>query len=113
MNNEITTTDLSKFGYRELGMAGNLLTLYSNDPNNVNIGDNMQLMMNTNSGNVFLTDDDCNVVMIDDNGKLANFYNCPNCGHEGFAYDFLPRKYRDNSMRLTCPECKEKDIARI
>jgi hypothetical protein len=45
-------------------------------------------MMNTHSGNVFLTDEDCNVLMMNGN-KLEGFYSTPYEGHEGFLKDLL------------------------
>lgn len=82
---ETTTTDLSKFGAREMGMAGELLTAYADKPRDFELGEGIQLMMNINSGNVFLTDEDFNVVMMNDKGILENFITCQNCGHEDFA----------------------------
>lgn len=43
-------------------------------------------MMNTTSWNLFLTNADCQVCMMNGD-KLESWYNCPNCGHEGFAED--------------------------
>lgn len=83
--NEITTTDLAKFGNREKAMAAELLTELSkgNLPDDFN-DDEVTVMMNTNSGNVFLTNSDFQVAMM--NGDtLESFYSCPECGHEGFA----------------------------
>lgn len=103
MNNTITTTNLADFGYREIGMAATLLSAYLDNPNI--LGDGVQLMFNTHSGSVFLTDEDCNVAMI--NGeKLEKFYNCSNCGHEGFAEDF---DSHENQDCLQCPHCAGKD----
>jgi len=82
--NEIVSSDLSRFGYRELDMAGDLLKAYAEQP--IEIGDGLKLMMNTNSGNVFLTNDDCRVLMMNGD-KLEEFYSCPICGHEGFLED--------------------------
>lgn len=82
--NEITTTDLSKFGSREKAMAAELLTAMSNHglPDDFN-DDETTVMMNMNSGNVFLTNSDCQVAMMNGD-KLESFYSCPECGHEGF-----------------------------
>lgn len=81
--NEITTTDLSKFGARERAMAAELLTA-ANDgfPRDFN-DDGVTVMMNTNSGNVFLTNSDYQVAMMNGD-KLESFYSCPQCGEEGF-----------------------------
>jgi hypothetical protein len=82
-----TTTDLSEFGYRELDMAADLLKAASNGqlPDDFD-DDGMTVMMNMDSGNVFLTNSDYQVAMM--NGDtLESFYSCPICGHEGFAED--------------------------
>jgi hypothetical protein len=94
-NNKMTTTNLSDFGYRELDMAADLLKAYANGKNNCPFfSDNgVQVMMNQNSGNVFLTDDDCNVLMMN-RGELEGFYNSPYSGHEGF-FDDLVNDYDD------------------
>lgn len=91
----MTTTNLADFGNRELGLAGELLTAYADGKNNCPYfsGEGVQLMMNQNSGNVFLTDDDCNVLMM--NGDdLEGFYVSPYEGKEGF-YDDLLTEYSD------------------
>lgn len=82
--NEITTTDLSKFGHRERELAEELLRAWREGglPSDFN-DDGVTVMMNTQSGNVFLTNSDYQVAMM--NGDdLESFYSCPECGHEGF-----------------------------
>lgn len=81
---EITTTDLSKFGYRERKLAEELLKAWREEglPEDFN-DDNVVIMFNTNSGYVFLTNPDCQVAMLNGD-KLESFYSCPYCGHEGF-----------------------------
>src|SRR3990167_7070000 len=81
---EITTTDLSKFGHREKKMAGELLLAMNEGLPNDFYDDEVTVMMNMNSGNVFLTNSDYQVAMMTDEGKLESFYSCPECGHEGF-----------------------------
>lgn len=82
----ITTTDLAEFGYRELGMAGDLLKAYASNGLEGFYHDGVQVMMNKNSGNVFLTNSDYQVAMMNGD-KLELFYSCPQCGHEGFLED--------------------------
>lgn len=79
-----TTTDFSKFGYRERKMAANLLNASINQgfPEDFD-DDGTTIMMNMNSGNVFFTNSDYQVAMMNGN-KLESFYSCPICGHEGF-----------------------------
>lgn len=82
--NTITTTDLSKFGSRERLMVEELLKAWREQglPDDFN-DDEVVPMMNANSGNVFLTNADYQVAMM--NGDdLESFYTCPECGHEGF-----------------------------
>lgn len=81
----IVTTDLSKYGYRELNEAANLLKAYSENGSDF-LGNGLQLNFNMNSGYVFLTDEDFNVGIIE-NGKLVQFYSCFNCGNEGTQED--------------------------
>jgi len=84
MEREITTTDLAKFGWRERRIAATLLTAACDQglPEDFN-DDEVVLMMNINSGNVFLTNSDYQVAMMNGD-KLESFYSCPECGHEGF-----------------------------
>lgn len=100
---EITTTDLAKFGYREKAMAAKLLQAMIDKglPNDF-YDDEVTVMMNTNSGNVFLTNSEYQVAMMNGD-KLESFYSCPECGHEGF---FDEMKHGENK------ECKSyyKDI---
>jgi hypothetical protein len=99
--NEITTTDLSHFGYRELHLAKDLLQALEDQglPEDFN-DDGLTIMMNTNSGNVFFTNEDFQVAMVNGD-KLKSFYSCPNCGNEGFADEILTKSGK-------CKECKEK-----
>lgn len=78
----IVTCDLSQFGYCELGMAGDLLNAYAAAPLDC-LRDGITLNLNTHSGNVFLSDADFNVVMMNGD-ELEQFFSCPECGHEGF-----------------------------
>jgi hypothetical protein len=79
-----TTTDISKFGWRERRMAAELLTASCDNgfPDDFN-DDEVTIMMNDQSGNVFLTNSDFQVAMMNGD-KLESFYSCPECGHEGF-----------------------------
>lgn len=83
---EVVTSDLTKFGFRELDMAADLLKAYANNKNSVDFGDGVNVFMNTNSGSVFLSDEDFTVGMLED-GKVVQFYSCPNCGNEGTQED--------------------------
>jgi hypothetical protein len=101
---ESTTTDFSKFGYREREMAEQLLKASREQGFPEDFEDNeTTIMFNLNSGNVFFTNSDYQVSMLTDDGKLESFYSCPECGHEGFKEEM---KHEGNK------ECKRylKDI---
>lgn len=95
---ETTSTDLAKFGYREKVMAAELLKVMTEQglPEDFN-DDQVTVMMNFNSGNVFLTNSDYQVAMMN-GGKLESFYTCPYCGHEGFKED-MKHKAKDVECR--------------
>lgn len=82
---EVTTTDLAQFGIREKLEAGELLICMAKKglPDDFN-DDEVTVMMNRNSGNVFITNSDYQVAMMNGD-ELESFYSCPQCGHEGFA----------------------------
>jgi hypothetical protein len=80
---ENPTDDLSNFGYREKAIAGKLLSVYADNPPDF-LGDGVKVWLNSNSGYVFLCDEDYNVgVLNDDDTKIIQFFSCPNCGNEG------------------------------
>ena len=81
---EVTTTDFSKFGYREREMAEELLKAWREQglPDDFD-NDSVIIMMNFYSGNVFLTNADYQVAMM--NGDtLESFYTDFETGEEGF-----------------------------
>lgn len=82
---DIVTTDLSRFGYRELKMAASLLAAYCESQPDF-LSDGVTVMFNLHSGCVFLTDEDFNVGMMNDE-TLEQFHSCPECGAEGFAQE--------------------------
>ena len=93
------TQDFSKFGYRELAIAGELLSAYKQDKDKTKfLGDGIKIEFNPNSGNVFIVDEDYNVAMMCDD-LLEDFFSCPQCGHEGFLEDM--------EHNLDHPECNE------
>lgn len=83
---DITTTDLEKFGGRELRMARDLLVAYCDSDRNRTeyLGSGVTVMLNRHSGKVFLTDEDYNVAMTR-GGDLIDWLTCGYCGHEDFA----------------------------
>lgn len=92
----MTTADLSDFGYRELDIAADLLKAYCSSNKNLHHfdhSDGIQLMMNQNSGNVFLTNAEHQVAMLNDD-TLEDFYSTPYDGHDGF-WDELVEEYTE------------------
>jgi len=102
--NEITT-DLSKFGARERAMAAELLTASNKGfPRDFN-DDGVTVMMNTRSGNVFLTNSDLQVAMMtgpENARELESFYSCPECGHEGFFDEIKDASEHGDGRRAEC-----------
>ncbi len=94
-----TTTNLADFGYIEItGLIKLLIALCEQGlPDDFDNTD-VHPMMNKNSGNVFLTNDNYEVAMLNGD-KLETWYHCGNCGHEGFAEDC---QLNDDG----CNECK-------
>ena len=82
--NNITTADFSKFGYRERELAKVLLNAWNEQGlplyfNNKQV----TVMMNTHSGNVFLTNSEYQVAMMNGD-QLESFYFDTETGEEGF-----------------------------
>jgi len=103
------TSDLTKFGYRELDMAADLLKAYANDKNTVDFGNNVNIFMNDSSGNVFLSDEDFTVGMLED-GKVVQFYSCPECGNEGTQNEGLEENLNFEKYEGYCSkECYDKN----
>lgn len=79
-----TTTDLSKFGWREWALLRDLIDAMVEQglPGDFE-NEGVHPMFNKNSGNVFLANSEFQVAMMNGD-KLESFYSCPECGHEGF-----------------------------
>lgn len=90
------TRDLSKFGMRELAIAGDLLREYSNNTCDF-LTDGVTVEFNPNSGVVFLTDDDFNVGVLEE-GNLVQFFSCPECGEEGTEEEFNSGDIEDHKV---------------
>lgn len=93
----MTTTNLADFGHRERQMAEELLSAWNNNglPDEFD-NDGVVIMMNQMSGNVFLTNNDCQVAMLNDENELELWHNLPYCGEEGFLSELLERFYDFN-----------------
>ncbi len=91
---DVTTTDLSEFGKREMEKAGEILLKYASGDVTQRFEDefwenDVTVMFNRQSGKVFLTNGDYQVAMENphSDGKLDMWYWCPYCGHEGFIQE--------------------------
>jgi hypothetical protein len=104
VKNPITTTDLAEFGSRERYELVKLLEAWDKQglPEDFE-DDEVTPMMNKMSGNVFLTNSDYQVAMMNGD-KLESWYTCCNCGHEGFAEDC---QLKDDGCN-ECTECTEE-----
>lgn len=83
------TQNLGDFGKREQDMAGVMLIALSDNNMTENAKEHfdettMVLEFNPSSGNVFLADDNCNVLMMRED-KLDLFLSLPYEGKEGFV----------------------------
>ncbi len=112
MTTNITTLD--RLGYREIGMLADLLKAYADNPNDCGLGDGVNWEYNPNYDNILLIDEDYNVAMMNDENKLAKWYACGECGHEGFHDTFtnLPEHPTLDGVVSPetdelCPECSQ------
>ena len=96
-NQDFYEINFEGFGYREIRETAELFKAYLDS--NIHI-DGLKVCFNANSGNVFLSDENYRVWM-DYNGKLKEFFSCPNCGWEGYIEEF-ERRTKDE-----CNECVE------
>lgn len=79
-------TESGRFGNIEIDEAGDLLKAYSNHHPDF-LGGGIKVEFNPQSGYVFLLDAEYHVGMLNDEGKLEQWHNCPECGNEGFLED--------------------------
>ena len=95
----MTTTNLSNFGYRELIMLEELLKAMREQglPDDF-YDDEVHPMMNQSSGNVFLTNSDYQVAMLNGD-KLESFYFLSYHGNEGFL-DELIEEYDNGNIKV-------------
>ena len=91
---------INQFGYREYREAAAIFTAIAEHgfPNYADT-ENLQLYLNTNSGYVFLANDEGTCLMINPNsGKLELFHSTPYNGYEGFLSD-LVTEYSPDDLR--------------
>ena len=88
-NYNVTTTDLSDFGYREVAMLEELLKAMREQglPDDF-YNDEVVPMLNRNSGNVFLTNSEYQVAMLNGD-KLESRYFLSYHGNEGFLDELI------------------------
>lgn len=88
--------DLSRFGYREISLAIDLLKAYMNGVPDDFDDDEVQIAFNPYSGYVFLTN--CNYdSCVEREGKLEQLYFLGYHGYEGFL-DELIEQYDDGNI---------------
>lgn len=89
-NDDMLTTNLADFGRKELAETRDLLDAMLNNglPDDFD-DEGVVVAFNRNSGYVFLTNDEYQVAMVDDDGKLYSWYFTPYYGHEGSYEDLL------------------------
>ena len=94
----MTTTNLSDFGYRELTILKELLKAMREQglPDDF-YDEEVHPMMNQSSGNVFLTNSDYQVAMLNGD-KLESFYFLSYHGNEGFL-DELIEEYDNGNIK--------------
>ena len=94
----MTTTNLSNFGYRELIILEELLKAMREQglPDDF-YDEEVHPMMNQSSGNVFLTNSDYQVAMLNGD-KLESFYFLSYHGNEGFL-DELIEEYDNGNIK--------------
>ena len=108
MTDETVTKDLTRFGYTELDIAGDLLKAYANNKGDTSfLSDGVEVWFNTNSGYVFLCDEDMNVGVLEDD-KIVQFFNCPQCGNEGTQKDGLENSWDFEKYEGYCSEKCQK-----
>lgn len=85
----MTTTNLADFGHRELKMVAELLTAMCEQGLPDDFYDcDVVPMMNKNSGNVFLTNSEYQVAMMNGD-KLESWYYLSYHGNEGFLDELI------------------------
>jgi len=86
---------LENFGKREIDLAIKLLEQYKKEiPDDWNDKD-VYLDLNLNSGEVFLTNSDCQTMLLRDDDKLELWLTTPYDGKEGFIDDLVYEFFQD------------------
>ena len=94
----IVELNFEGLGYREIKIVTELLQKY-NESNNSDLPYPFKIGYNLDSDNAFIFDEDYTTFMLNGD-NLEQFYNCGNCGKEGFKVDFEGRAAETN-----CKDC--------
>jgi hypothetical protein len=99
------TQDLARLGFREIDQLADLLKVYAEAKwkGDNELGDGVRWEYNSMSDNLFLVDEYYRVAMVNEDGRLEMWNNCPECGNEGFASE-CPLNIDEGY----CPQCEEK-----
>lgn len=100
----IVELNFEGLGYREIKIVTELLQKY-NESNNQDLPYPFKIGYNLDSDNAFIFDEDYNTFMLNNEDQLEQFYNCGNCGKEGFKVDFEGRAAETN-----CKECLDQFV---
>lgn len=105
---DIVKADFSEFGSRELHMAAELLTTYDQMRRHGKLPEEwydkgVHIAFNTHSGFVFMSNSDYQSMLMNGD-KLEMWYNCSECGEEGFKEDI-----DWNEDEYHCGNCRKGD----
>ncbi|AEV99710.1 hypothetical protein A4D02_35385 [Niastella koreensis] len=113
MTKNYYTENLADFGFREIKMLSQILNAWVENglPNDF-YTEGVRAAFNRNSGNVFLTNDEYQVAMMN-GGNLESFYTTPYEGHEGFLEELLendPTEYHHEDIEFITEIAKSNSI---
>ena len=81
------TCDLNRFSARELAIAARILRRYARHGADY-LNEGVRLCRNGRLNMVYLIDESDRIAMVDRSGRLRQWFQCPNCGSEGFNGGF-------------------------
>ena len=99
--------DISDFGYRERKLVIELLLALDSKHNNLTERldqTSLRIGFNTESGYVYLFDDNYNVAMMRNNA-LVDVVTCPECGCEDFLDEFEEKQCPNDTIEYVCNKC--------
>lgn len=91
MTNNYLKEDFGKFTEYEFDTAIELLIQYRDKKETFKnfYHKEVKPFVNNESGIIFLSNSEYQVLMLDSNGQLKEFYSCPECGFEGFQDELI------------------------